>query len=150
MDELRAITNHINTFVRFFESINCLFWQIRWLEDNISKAQFGRIAIVLLIFGFCALLTFLSTDKGKIFIGGATGNTALFISICVIVILIIILVWLIYQRNNNASYLPVTTNHNEYGDEFYMGNNLNPMVLGIPVQGKDFQPSAPTMNNKYR
>jgi hypothetical protein len=46
MDTLRGITQQINVFVRFFESINYLFCQVRWLEQNIQNSSKNLILIV--------------------------------------------------------------------------------------------------------
>mmetsp|Transcript_29758 Transcript_29758/g.28455 ORF Transcript_29758/g.28455 Transcript_29758/m.28455 type:complete len:166 (+) Transcript_29758:240-737(+) len=49
MDALRGITQQINVFVRFFESINYLFCQVRWLEQNIQNSSQKLILIVLVL-----------------------------------------------------------------------------------------------------
>lgn len=58
MDQLNAVTNTINNFVRFFESINCLFWQIQWLEENISRSNNRTFLIVAVFFLFACLVGF--------------------------------------------------------------------------------------------
>ena len=57
MDALRGITQQINVFVRFFESINYLFCQIRWLEQNIQNSSRTLILIVGAL-GFIAYLVY--------------------------------------------------------------------------------------------
>lgn len=55
MDTLRGITEQINVFVRFFESINYLFCQVRWLEQNIqnsSKTLILIVSVFVMIGGF--------------------------------------------------------------------------------------------------
>ena len=46
MEALSGITQQINVFVRFFESINYLFCQIRWLEQNFQNSSKTLILIV--------------------------------------------------------------------------------------------------------
>lgn len=58
METLNRLTHTINHFVRFFESINCLFWQIRWLEENIRKSNLGQLFLVSGIAIFCVILVF--------------------------------------------------------------------------------------------
>lgn len=47
MDQLRLLTENINVFVRFFESINCLYYQLNWLQQNIL---YGSSEILFLMF----------------------------------------------------------------------------------------------------
>lgn len=45
MDSLQQITNGINSVVRFLQSINCIFLQVHWLEQNILRGSNSRIVI---------------------------------------------------------------------------------------------------------
>jgi hypothetical protein len=69
MESLRRLTDTINTFVRFFESINCLFWQIQWLEQNINRAQgidgLARIFLVIIFVLFSVYYTFVCGQNRK-------------------------------------------------------------------------------------
>lgn len=64
MDSLRELTANINVFVRFFESVNCLFWQLSWLERHISHEHSGRLLLVAVILGFCVYYTFVCHSGG--------------------------------------------------------------------------------------
>ena len=46
MEAIMALTQNINVFVRFFESINNSFCQIRWLERNIRNSSSGLLLTV--------------------------------------------------------------------------------------------------------
>jgi hypothetical protein len=63
MEALRAISNNINTFVGFFDAINRLFCQIRWLEQNINNSSAKLLLLVLLIVVFCVFV-FLQPSSG--------------------------------------------------------------------------------------
>lgn len=54
MEALQGITQQINVFVRFFESVNYLFCQIRWLEQNVQNSSH----VLLIIVGSVAVLCF--------------------------------------------------------------------------------------------
>eukprot|EP01041_Mallomonas_annulata_P003919 gene3919-7814_t len=56
MEALVEMTRHINTFVRFFESINGLFCHMRWLESNIRNSSSGLLLAVGGILLFCLYL----------------------------------------------------------------------------------------------
>jgi hypothetical protein len=53
MDALRGLTEQINVFVRLFESINYLFCQIRWLEQNIQNSSKMLLLVVGVIGMIC-------------------------------------------------------------------------------------------------
>ena len=63
MESISQLTHTLNVFVRFFESINMLFCQVRWLESNIRNTRSGTFCIVFSIIGFCILM--LLTTQGK-------------------------------------------------------------------------------------
>lgn len=94
MNNLRELTSTINTFVRFFESINCLFWQIQWLEQNVTRAQgiegLGRILLVVIFVSFCIFYTFACADNEN-----CQDKT---IQIGIITLLILTLLYLLWQR----------------------------------------------------
>ena len=65
MDTLRGLTDQINVFVRFFESINYLFCQVRWLEQNIQNSSKGLLLVVGVICLICFYVFYSpSTDGG--------------------------------------------------------------------------------------
>ena len=55
MDGLNQLTAAMNSFVRFFESLNCLFWQISWLKNNIARADTQTLVMVAAIVMVCML-----------------------------------------------------------------------------------------------
>jgi hypothetical protein len=59
MEGVRAITENINVFVHFFQSINMLFCHVRWLEANLRNAPTGLLFIVGAI-GCIAVLMYLA------------------------------------------------------------------------------------------
>jgi hypothetical protein len=59
MDGVRAITENINVFVQFFQSINALFCHVRWLEANLRNAPTGLLFIVGAI-GCIAVIMYLA------------------------------------------------------------------------------------------
>ena len=61
MEALRNITQSINTFVRFFESINYLFCQIRWLEQNIANSSPRLLLFIGCILSICGLVYYSTT-----------------------------------------------------------------------------------------
>ncbi|KAJ1436099.1 hypothetical protein B484DRAFT_445833 [Ochromonadaceae sp. CCMP2298] len=58
MDSLRRITEQINVFVRFFQSINCLFLQLGWLERNIVHGSVEKIVLTLVLVLVAGYVTF--------------------------------------------------------------------------------------------
>ena len=85
MDNIRRLTDTINTFVRFFQSVNCLFWNVQWLEENLTKASNPRMLIVGIISLFCVFYTFMA-DSVK-----GTDPMVYVIVGCVII-------WVLYRR----------------------------------------------------
>lgn len=58
MDSLRSFTENANVIVRFFQSINCLFLQVRWLERNLrhgSNEQIGMVLLLVCLVGYYTL-----------------------------------------------------------------------------------------------
>jgi hypothetical protein len=56
MEALRDITQSINTFVRFFESVNYLFCQLRWFEQNVLNSGSKLLLFVGVIICLCVLI----------------------------------------------------------------------------------------------
>lgn len=56
MHALNSLTANINVFVRFFQSINHLFCQIRWLDSNIRNSSGSLLAAVGAIVFICYLV----------------------------------------------------------------------------------------------
>lgn len=86
MQAITQLTRTVNVFVRFFESINCLFWQLRWLEQNMMGQSNERMAFFGIIILICLYVTFFSDtgpDLGPFLIIG---------------IIFLLAVWLILKR----------------------------------------------------
>lgn len=64
MDTLRGLTEQISVFVRFFESINYLFCQIRWLEQNIQNSSKGLLLVVGTIGLICFFVYYCAINNG--------------------------------------------------------------------------------------
>jgi hypothetical protein len=58
MESLQRITHHINIFVRFFQSINCLFLNLGWLERNIVHGSTEKVVLTLLLVAVAGVFTF--------------------------------------------------------------------------------------------
>ena len=58
MNGMRAFTDNANVVVRFMQTINCLFFQLRWLENNIRSSSNPQLIIVLILICLIGYLTF--------------------------------------------------------------------------------------------
>lgn len=63
MDGLRHFTSNANVVVNFLQSINCLLYQLRWLEGQIRHAPNEQIAIVLVLVGLLGYYTFVCNGE---------------------------------------------------------------------------------------
>eukprot|EP01038_Epipyxis_sp_PR26KG_P006715 gene6715-9208_t len=149
MDAIRELTNTINIFVQFFQSINCLFWQIRWLEDNIRGSSSPLLLIVFVIIVLCLILTF---DKENSIMKSILGqNIQGFDTSYIVYIFIIGLIgWFLYKRFSDPtisatpignplrtdevdSLLPTQSNvRDDIESEFNGKNSTAPMSIYIP------------------
>ncbi|RYH06595.1 hypothetical protein EON65_42690 [archaeon] len=93
MDAIRNLTNTINTFVNLFQSINCLFWQLRWLEGNINSENGPTLLLVLAIVSFAGFYTYCSSSGLE---GGICSDVNT--TIGVVVVLILVGIWLMRKR----------------------------------------------------
>lgn len=144
MQNIQNLTRTINVFVRFFESINCLFWQIGWLQQNFTNQSSERLFFFLVIFLLCIYITF----------PGEFDHVSTLAPILIVLVLVGMAVWLIQSRmRRNASadspdvhqgggghqhqemphfppYRPSNTRHDGYetvypADQFYSNSNGN-------------------------
>lgn len=93
MEALRAVTDNINVFVRFLESVNCLFLQLQWLERNVlTQGQGPRMILVFVILGFCVYYTFVCA--------GGNNDTCQknVIQVGVAAIILLVVIYLIYKK----------------------------------------------------
>lgn len=93
MDSIRQLTETINVFVQFFQSINCLFWQLRWLESNVTEEQGGRAGLVLVILAFAVYYTFGCNSSSDV-----DGCKDWVVQIGIISILALVAAYLLYKR----------------------------------------------------
>lgn len=90
MDTLRGLTEQINVFVRFFESVNYLFCQVRWLEQNIQNSSKGLLLVVGVI-GLICLYVFSyaqSDGGGDPLMAAISGFVVSYFPILVVVLLV--------------------------------------------------------------
>ena len=103
MDVLQGITQQINVFVRFFESINYLFCQIRWLEQNVQNSSNSLLIIV----GSIGLLCFFIYYNSTIDWGDKDNLIANLFRIVVayfpIVTVVLLLAYLFIRRFSNSA-----------------------------------------------
>lgn len=113
METLQRLTNSINVFVRFFESINCLFWQLSWLQQNIRGSNLITLGIVAVIVLFCILLL---VPEGEIsaFADGVDralqlppSTTLQIVRLLPIVIVVAVIAFYLYRRINPPKYVGV-------------------------------------------
>lgn len=57
METIERLTRSINVFVRFLESVNCLFWQLDWLRQNCLGRSSGTFLVVCAVLLLCVALT---------------------------------------------------------------------------------------------
>jgi len=63
MDGLRHFTGNANVVVNFFQSINCLFMQLRWLESHLRHSSTEQIAIVFVLVSLLGYYTFVCNGQ---------------------------------------------------------------------------------------
>lgn len=93
---MRQLTNNIQVFVRFFQSINCLFWNVRWLQANLTKTNNQQMAIVGIIVLLCLFMTFGGNSRGV----NMNIDPTMLIIICLLLI-IVVLLGLNYLKTHN-------------------------------------------------
>ncbi len=123
MDSLNTLTNTINTFVRFFESINCLFWQIQWLEENITRSGHGTIIIVAIIIAFCVLFMYFGQNDWSNAVFGTDSPILLIIVVGVIALFL----WRRFQIRNRMGEM-------RDGDTRTSGNGSAPVYAPVHIE----------------
>ena len=121
MDAIRELTHTINTFVRFFESINCLFWQIDWLRRNVQGTGSEQMTIVLVVIVVCIYLTFFSYQVPLFSFFGDNSN-----SVIVGALIFGLVLWLIYSRYHRGAMNSVDSRCTNGDDK-----NLIPADYGL-------------------
>ena len=66
MEAIQQLTNFLNVFLNFFNSVNMLFCQIRWLEQNFLNSNNSLMIAVFVIILFCIYLIFGGFNSGII------------------------------------------------------------------------------------
>jgi len=142
MDSIRELTNTINVFVRFFESINCLFWQVDWLRRNVATSGMNHITVVLIILSICVYLTFFNSSITSTLITGKNLNSFL-----VGFLIIGLIVWLAIARfQNNADS---QTNDREASAPFLPIQDYR-VIAPVDQYNPSLNYSATKGNNPYR
>ena len=103
MNNLRAFTDNANVIVQFFQSINCLFLQIRWLERNIRHGTNEQIGMVLLLVCLVGYYTLSCSGNDVDTIGyfcGERGVTTLIV--LAVVGIIVYFLWKRYQQSSSS------------------------------------------------
>jgi hypothetical protein len=113
MDVLRNVTENINVFVRFFQSINQLFCQIRWFEANVTRSTNPLAIIVVGI--VCISLMIVYKDYLNMYLG-TNGN---FIQSTIPVVMVVGIVVYAFIRRSRGD--DVYTSFND----ILMGRNRN-------------------------
>ena len=58
MEAINQLSASLGVFVRFFEQVNCLFFQIRWLQENIMRSDNFTMGVVAVIVIVCLYVTY--------------------------------------------------------------------------------------------
>jgi hypothetical protein len=95
MNSLRAFTENANVVVRFLQSINCLFLQIRWLENNLRGASNEKLAVVLILVCLIGYYTF-GCSGGAENIAYACSEDG--VSTLIVLALVLIIAYFLYKR----------------------------------------------------
>eukprot|EP01031_Cornospumella_fuschlensis_P037311 gene37311-45298_t len=130
MDAIRNITNVINTFVNLFQSINCLFWQLRWLESNLNNENGPTLLLVLAILGFAGLYTYCSSSD---FHGGICSDAST--TAGVVIVLFLVGIWLMRKRLFGSRSLPTA--------EAVSFEPEREKMLGVPVSMREVEMVRP-------
>ena len=131
MEALRQITSNINVFVNFFNSLNALFCQIRWLDRNIRNSS----APLLLVVGGIALFCYILYAYPSV---AANFTSAPLVIVAVVVVVIVI------RRYQNGPNHDVDMQHVLFGNPAdAQENQLSSVEQGRPVK-RGGSPIAPT------
>jgi hypothetical protein len=142
MDAIRSLTENINVFVRFFQSINCLFFQIRWLEENVGRSRNGVMLLVIGIVALCVMLSFGVDLPG---LGEGTSSLLPFLAIFAVI-------GFVFHRRMNRGR-GGNGNGDPWGNVMYGGNDPESGNNGDRMHNQGdgrqeveaFLPSAPPM-----
>lgn len=159
MHALSELTSNINVFVRFFESVNMLFCQMRWLEQTVRNTNFGLMFLGAIIITFCVL--FMNVGDGKIgeqigiFLGLPRGVWVVFSSWIPIALVCGLILYFFYRRfsagrSTRGSWDSVLFGNSPNDEENAIARNDSnrpDVVYGVPI-GHGI-PSAPQLS-KYR
>ena len=116
METLRSLTDNINVVVRFFQSVNCLFWQLQWLERNILQGSNERICITLLIVILIGYMTFSCSSNDGTTVGYLCGENG--VSMLVLITVIGVIVYYLYKRYLLSQDTSSTDNDHEEREKF--------------------------------
>lgn len=123
MDGLRHFTSNANVVVNFFQSINCLFYQLRWLEGHIRHAPNEQIAIVLVLVGLLGYYTFIcngETNEENGYFCGENGVSGLIA--CAVLSIIAYFFYKRYQDQNQSAAVALRDDSDE--QEKFLGPSV--------------------------
>jgi hypothetical protein len=151
MNALRNLTGNINTIVQFFRSINCLFWNLEWLERNIVNGSSERIIMVLIIVGLVGYMTFAcsSDNASNEFCGGNGVSSLIF---CAAIGVIVYFFYKRYRQRSAGNSGGSASNESKSSErEQFIPVHANAVPVVAPYEqlemGNMVQPSAP--NGKW-
>lgn len=139
MDTLRQLTSQINVFVRFFQSINCLFYQIRWLESNVIRGSLGHLLYVAILLALVGYITYCNSAE--------TNDTttkycsAVASQVAVLVLAFGLLGFLLLRRFQHQLLNSAATAHADVEEGIPMVPAAHVQQFSPPTKG----PSAPPM-----
>ncbi len=137
MDGLRHFTNNANVVVNFLQSLNCLFYQLRWLEGQIRHAPNEQIAIVLVLVGLLGYNTFIcngQTNEENGYFCGENGVSGLIV--CAVLSIIAYFFYKRFQDQQNPS-VAVATRDDSDEQEKFLGASVPPfeqIEMGQPAR----------------
>jgi hypothetical protein len=118
MEAIESITRTINVFVNFLQSVNCLFLQIGWLENNCRGESSTKFFIVIFILSFCVVYAFMCDMMDKC----SDPNSSYIMDILIYTILISVLGYFLFKRYRDQQIQ--NSNNNNQNDEESVHNEL--------------------------
>lgn len=100
MDNLRGFTENADVIVRFFQSINCLFLQLRWLEQNFRHASNEQIGMVLLLVCLIGYYTLSCSGENIDTVGYFCGKQG--VATLIVLAVIGIILYFLWKRYENS------------------------------------------------
>jgi hypothetical protein len=95
MHALRSFTDNADVVWRFLQSVNCIFYQLQWLESNLRTASNTTLAIVVLVVCLLGYITFAcsGSSEGDGYFCGSGGVPSLLVAA-----LVCSMIYFLYKR----------------------------------------------------